>query len=55
MDNSNNIDPSALQNLWSQDPFYKIFDKSYDFQKPLDRCKECSYNILRHEDAIVPI
>ena len=47
-----NIHKNALQNLWLQDPFLQDIRQAMLHQKPLDRCKECSYNILRHENTI---
>jgi len=42
----------SLQDNWKSDPFMLRVRKSMHAHKPLDRCNECSWNILKHEAAI---
>ena len=41
-----------LKNIWTKDPFLLTVREGMKRGKPLDRCKECSWNILRHEAEI---
>jgi MoaA/NifB/PqqE/SkfB family radical SAM enzyme len=43
---------SSLQHLWYQDPFLQNLRAKMIAHNPIDRCKECSNNILDHEAYI---
>lgn len=47
-----NIQGKSVQKLWNQDPFLEEIRESMLKHQPLDRCKECSWNILSHEREI---
>lgn len=42
----------SLARLWTHDPFLKRVREGMLRKAPLDRCRECSWNILGHEAAI---
>lgn len=43
---------ASLQDVWDADPFLLTVREGMSSGRPLPRCRECSPNILRHEDSI---
>ena len=43
---------TSLKEVWSDDPFLETVRQGMLNKKPLPRCQECSWNILRHEAEI---
>lgn len=46
------IQNTTVKELWNHDPFLEEIRESMLRHQPLDRCKECSWNILSHEREI---
>ena len=42
----------SLKALWNEDVFLQLLRKRMIEQNPIDRCRECSNNILNHEAYI---
>jgi AdoMet-dependent heme synthase len=43
---------TSLEQIWSRDPFLLEVRSKMESHSPLSRCRECSWNILRHEAEI---
>ncbi|MEC7988143.1 MAG: radical SAM protein [Myxococcota bacterium] len=46
------IKGTTVSELWIEDTFLKRVRSAMEAHNPIDRCRECSWNILRHEAEI---